>query len=103
MQLRAANEGERAMKAPAFTVTGDRPEQPGPAAVGSRLQEVKHLREPADDQRLRGRGETAFSLTTGRRSGGSQISGASPRPRPATRATGCGNPDSTSWSERDLM
>ncbi len=39
--------------------TGDRPEQPGPAAVGSRLQEVKHLRDPADAQRPRGREEAA--------------------------------------------
>ena len=72
------------MKAQALTVTGDRPEQPGPAAVGSRLQEVKHLREPADAQRPRGRGMIAFLASTGScLTTAAQPRGATPRPQPA--------------------
>ena len=62
---------DRAMNSPAFP----------PAAWG--IQEVKHLRDPADDKRSRGRGEAASFLLPVAAHKAEPTSGASPRPRPS--------------------
>jgi hypothetical protein len=67
---------DRAMNSPAFP----------PAAWG--IQEVKHLRDPADDKRSRGRGMNRVSLSTGSRHKAEPTSGASRVPGPLGQGYG---------------